>query len=344
MSKQQLKKKDDTFRDQQKILHDLFERREYAAIQTIIDAEPEFYSTTTQKGLVSLLTRFAMATHNEPLIQSLIPRMTAKRDFFGLIEYNQHQIMSRNKGLFQMIQPELIESSDLRMMVENELNYLIPMLDNKFIQVDIPPTITTSPELRYCPLLKIDEYIGKLQNAIKSKREFDDFIQCIQSKHFNLIIDAGNVLHSRDGQINPEDLLQLIDKLIQMGQRPLVVLFHSRAKMIPKLDKSITCLTPPNISDDYFILLAYLINLKNGNMTHILTNDIYQDHVLLMNDGKNVNSDFVGHMRDDQIRYRNVYGNINIITPVKSYSNCIQIIDRIAYIPTTQGGFIRVHV
>jgi len=342
MSKQS--KKEDTFRDQQKVIHDLFERREFDAIQSIIDAEPAFYSTTTQKGLVSLLTRFAMATNNEKLIQTLVPRMTAKRDFFGLIEYNQQQTKARNTELFQKIQPELIEPRDIRMMIENELNYLIPMLDNKFIQVDIPPTIDTSPELRYCPLPKIDTYIEKLTSIIKNKRDLETFIDCIQSKHFNLIIDAGNIIHSRDGQIRPEDLIQLVDKINQMGLRPLVLLFHSRSKMIPTLDKAITCLTPPNVNDDYFILLAYLINLKKGIPTHILTNDEYQDHVLLMNDGKNVNSDFAGHLRDDQIRYRNLFGNIHIITPIKSYSNCIQIIDRIAYIPTTEGGFIRVHV
>lgn len=339
-----VKKKEENFRDQQKIIHELFEKREFASIQSIIDADPDFYASTTQKGLVSLLTRFAIATQNDDLIQSLIPRMTAKRDYFSVIEYRHHQTKSRNTELFRMIQSELIEPRDIRMMIENELNYLIPLLNHKFIQVDIPPTIDSSPELTHCPLLKIDEYIAKLVEKIKNKRDLDVFIKCIESKHFNLIIDAGNVLHSRDGQIRPEDLMQSVAQTIEMDMRPIVILFHSRAKMIPELDKSITCLSPPNENDDYFILLAYLFNLKRGIPTHILTNDEYQDHVLLMNDGKNVNSDFVGHMRDDQIRYRNVFGKLTITTEVKPYSNCIQIIDRIAYIPTTQGGFIRVHV
>ena len=112
-----VKKKEENFRDQQKIIHDLFEKREFASIQAIIDADRDFYASTTQKGLVSLLTRFAIATQNDDLIQSLIPRMTAKRDFFSLIEYQHHKTKARNLDLFRMIQSDLIEPRDIRMII-----------------------------------------------------------------------------------------------------------------------------------------------------------------------------------------------------------------------------------
>ena len=280
------------------------------------------------------------------MFSSLAPRFTAKRDFFAAIEHNQKRTVQRNIDLFRKINPELIEPRDIKMIVENGLSYLLQFLDNKFVKVDIHPTIDTSPALQFKPLLNIDSYIAKLTNKIQKKKELAKFIECINAKNYNVVVDAGNVLHSRDGQTRPEDLFQLLGQLTEMGLRPLVVIFYRRARDISDLDTKMNgveyCITPAEENDDYFVLLAYLLNLKKGVITHNITNDEYQDHNLFLNDGANVNSDFTGHMRDDQIKYTNRYGSMAITTPVKNYSNCLQINDGIAYIPTTYGGFIQV--
>ena len=355
-----------TFRPLQKQLHELLETRDYTSIERLIEANHELLSTTTDKGFVSLLLRYAIAAGNDGMISSLVPRFTAKRDFFTVIEYNQKRNGLRNIELFQRINPELIEATDMKMIVENGLNYLLPLLDNKFVKVDIRPTIDTSPALRFTPLLNIDSYIAKLTNKIKNKKidekdpikaakktaekaaSLQKFIECINAQNYDLVVDAGNVLHSRDGQLRPDDLFQLLAVLTAMGKRPLVVIYYSRARDISDLDRKLNgveyCITPPDETDDYFVLLAYLFNLKKGVITHNVTNDEYQDHNLFLNDQKNVLSDFTGHMRDDQIKYTNTYGRIAITTPEKNYSNCLQINDGIAYIPTSYGGFIRVHV
>ena len=312
----------------QKQLHDLLEAKNYADISRLIESNQCLLSSTTDKGLVSLLLRYAVATEDDEMMISLVPRFTAKRDFFTVIEYNQKRTGQRNIELFQRINPELIEPRDMKMIVENGLNYLLPLLDNKFVKVDIRPTIDTSPALRFTPLLNIDSYIAKLTNKIQKKKELTKFIECINAKNYDVVVDAGNVLHSRDGQLRPEDLFQLLAQLTGMGLRPLVVIFYRRARDIPDLDKKLNgveyCITPAEENDDYFVLLAYLLNLKKGVITHNVTNDEYQDHNLFLNDGANVNSDFTGHMRDDQIKYTNTYGRLAITTPVKNYSSCLQ--------------------
>jgi hypothetical protein len=332
----------------QKQLHDLLESKDYTNVARLIESNQCILSSTTDKGLVSLLLRYAIATEDDEMMVSLVPRFTAKRDFFTVIEYNQKRKGQRNVELFQRINPELIEPRDIKMMVENGLNYLLPLLDNKFVKVDIRPTIDTSPALQFKPLLNIDSYIAKLTNKIQKKKELNRFIECINAKNYDIVVDAGNVLHSRDGQFRPDDLFQLLGQLTAMGFRPLVVIFYRRARDIPDLDRKLNgveyCITPAEENDDYFVLLAYLLNLKKGVITHNVTNDEYQDHNLFLNDGANVNSDFTGHMRDDQIKYTNTYGRIAITTPIKNYSNCLQINDRIAYIPTIYGGFIMVHL
>jgi hypothetical protein len=326
----------------------LLELKDYTNIARLIESNQPLLSSTTDKGLISLLLRYAIATEDDEMMVSLVPKFTAKRDFFTVIEYNQKRTGQRNIELFQRINPELIEPRDMKMIVENGLNYLLPLLDNKFVKVDIRPTIDTSPALQFKPLLNIDSYIVKLTNKIQKKKELNKFIECINAKNYDLVVDAGNVLHSRDGQPRPEDLFQLLGELTAMSLRPLVVLFYRRARDIPDLDRKLNgveyCITPAEENDDYFILLAYLLNLKKGVITHNVTNDEYQDHNLFLNDGANVNSDFTGHMRDDQIKYTNTYGRLAITTAIKNYSNCLQINDGIAYIPTIHGGFIRVAI
>lgn len=334
---------EDPTRELQKTIYELLEAKDYSKVKEIIDDNMELVYTCTQKGLVSLFLRYAIITKDEPLITSLIPRLTMKRDFLSLILYNHPEKFADNIILFSKINVELLDSNDIKFIVENRLSYLLPLLEGKFVKANIPRTTDPVPELRYTPLMNIDMYIDKLILLCKNKSEIDKFVKCIMSKNYDIVVDGGNILHSRNGTIQPQDLIELTRHLTSVGLKPLVVIYPKHLKehrdllKIPDL-----CASPYGDSDDYYILLAYLLNLKRQVITHIITNDEYQDHVLHLNDGLNVNSDFSGHMRDDQIRYTNIQGVFNIYTQLKKHSNCLQIIDGIAYIPTDDGGFIRV--
>lgn len=336
---------EDPTRELQKRIYDLLEDKNYREIQQIIDDNRELVYTNTQKGIVSLLLRYSIIVNNEELIASLIPRLSMKRDYFSLILYNHPHKIADNIQLFRYINIELLDSNDIRLIVENGLSYLLPLLEGKFVKAAIPHTITAIPELQYTELNNIDIYIQKLKAICKNQSDVAKFITCVNSKTYDIIVDAGNVLHSRNGIAQPQDLIELTRLLKTMGLTPLVVIYPKHLKEHRELDEMVDkCPSPYGDSDDYYILLAYLLNLKRQNITHIITNDEYQDHVLYLNDGLNVNSDFSGHMRDDQIRYTNLYGVLSITTPLKRYSNCLQIIDGIAYIPTDDGGFIRVQM
>jgi len=336
---------EDPTRELQKTMYELLEAKDYVKIQQIIDANRELVYTNTQKGLVSLLLRYSIIVNNEELIASLIPRLSMKRDYFSLILYNHPNKIADNIQLFSHINIELLDSNDIRFIVENGLTYLLPLLEGKFVKVSIPQTINAVPELQYTPLNNIDIYIEKLKELCKNKCEIAKFITCVDSKKYDIVVDAGNILHSRNGSAQPQDLIELTKQLKTMGFTPLVVIYPKHLKEHRELAEIVDkCPSPYSDSDDYYILLAYLLNLKRQNITHIITNDEYQDHVLHLNDGQNINSDFSGHMRDDQIRYTNIYGVFNIYTPIKRHSNSLQIIDSIAYIPTDDGGFIRVQM
>jgi hypothetical protein len=355
---------EDPTRPLQQRIYQLLEANELEQIDDIFHQNLEVFHTNTQKGLVSLILRYAIIRKNEDLIESLIPRLTMKRDYFNLILYNHPRKITYNIELFSHINIELLDSNDIKFIIDNGLIYLLPLLEGKFVKVNIPRTIDLTPELRFTPLTNVQTYIDKLLNElfniqkteaernseevkqrilIKCQKELSIFVACIESKHYDIIIDGGNVLHSQRGTHEPQDLVEMVRLVKSLGLNPLVVIYPSHLKTYPALSQiADVCASPYNDLDDYYIILAYLINLQKGKVSHIVSNDEYQDHILKLNDGKNDNTDFAGHIRDDQIRYSNIRGSISLITRLKSHSNCVQIIDSIAYIPTDDGGFIRV--
>ena len=73
----------------QKQLHELLELKDYTNIARLIESNQPLLSSTMDKGLISLLLRYAIATEDDEMMVSLVPKFTAKRDFFTVIEYNQ---------------------------------------------------------------------------------------------------------------------------------------------------------------------------------------------------------------------------------------------------------------
>lgn len=325
-------------------------------------------STTREKGIITMTLRFAIQERDDALIASLLGRLSMKRDFFELMVYKGDPVYSAQ--LFEThIDVAVLEPKDVRFMIENGLTHLLRHLDGKFLH-DAGGTkseFDKSSTLRRYSLQNCTHYIEKIMkvveiNVMKAISEDEnkkkkshlphDVVKKLQTTFatYDIIIDGGSVLHSRNGVPNPNDLRKIIDLLKTRGHSPLIVIHasHTNVKLNPtyatevnKILKQdgIAFITTPSglkLNDDLFILLAYLIRADHALACSIVTRDTYTDHMdTFKNPQKNVSDDFGKHLANDLISFTNdAFGNMHVPpTQTKPYSNCIQIVEPYAYIP-----------
>ena len=325
-------------------------------------------STTREKGIITMTLRFAIQERDDALIASLLGRLSMKRDFFELMVYKGDPVYSTH--LFEThIDVAVLEPKDVRFMIENGLTHLLRHLDGKFLH----DTGGTKSEFDKCSTLRryslqnCTHYIEKImkvveRNVMKAISEDEnkkkkshlphDVVKKLQTTFatYDIIIDGGSILHSRNGVPNPNDLRKIIDLLKTRGHSPLIVIHasHTNVKLNPtyatevnKILKQdgIAFITTPSglkLNDDLFILLAYLIRTNHALACSIVTRDTYTDHMdTFKNTQKNVSDDFGKYLATDLISFTNdAFGCMHVPpTQTKPFSNCIQIVEPYAYIP-----------
>jgi hypothetical protein len=325
-------------------------------------------STTREKGIITMTLRFAIQERDDALITSLLGRLSMKRDFFELMVYKGDPVYSAH--LFEThIDCAVLEQKDVRFMIENGLTFLLRHLDGKFLH-DAGGTkseFDKSSTLRRYSLPNCSHYIEKIMKVIekivmkavaedenkKKKSHLPlDVVKKLQKTFtaYDIIIDGGSVLHSRNGQPIPNDLHKMIELLKTRGHSPLVVIHasHTNVKLnptyAPDVNKilqqaGITFITTPSglkLNDDLFILLAYLIRTDHTLPCSIVTRDTYTDHMdTFKNPQKNVSDDFGKYLANDLISFTNdVFARMDVPpTQTKPFSCCIQIVEPYAYIP-----------
>jgi hypothetical protein len=313
-------------------------------------------STTREKGIITMTLRFAIQERDDALIASLIGRLSMKRDFFELMVYKGDPVYSAH--LFEMhIDVAVLEQKDIRFMIENGLTFLLRRLDGKFLY-DTGGTKTEfdkSSILRVYSLQNCTNYIEKIIKVIETnpKNKKQSHVAIVKQLNaiaatYDIIIDGGSVLHSRNGQPNPNDLRKMSNLLKTRGHSPLVVIHtsHTNVKLNPTYAPEVAnilqgggvsaIITPPCLNDDLFILLAYLIRTDRALACSIVTRDTYTDHMdTFKNPQKNVSGDFGKYLANDLISFTNdAFGCMHVPpTQTKPYSNCIQIVEPYAYIP-----------
>ena len=324
-------------------------------------------ATTREKGIITMTLRFAIQEHDDALIASLIGRLSMKRDFFELMVYKGDPVYSAQ--LFEThIDCAVLEPKDVRFIIENGLTHLLRRLDGKFLH-DAGGTKTEfdkSSTLRVYSLQNCGHYIEKImkvveRNVMKAIHEDEkkkkkshlplEVVKKLQTTFaaYDVIVDGGSVLHSRNGQPNPNDLRKMIDLLKTRGHSPLVVIHtsHTNVKLNPTYAPDVNkmleqgggvsaIITPPCLNDDLFILLAYLTRTNRALACSIVTRDTYTDHMdTFKNPQKNVSGDFGKYLANDLISFTNdAFGCMHVPpTQTKPYSNCIQIVEPHAYIP-----------
>ena len=314
-------------------------------------------STTREKGIITMTLRFAIQEHDDALIASLLGRLSMKRDFFELMVYKGDPVYSTQ--LFEThIDCAVLEPKDVRFMIENGLTHLLRHLDGKFLH-DAGGTKTEfdkSSTLRRYSLQSCTHYIEKIIKVIETnpKNKKQSHVAIVKQLNaiaatYDIIIDGGSVLHSRNGQPNPNDLRKMSNLLKTRGHSPLVVIHtsHTNVKLNPTYAPDVNkileqgggvsaIITPPCLNDDLFILLAYLTRTDRALACSIVTRDTYTDHMdTFKNPQKNVSGDFGKYLANDLISFTNdAFGCMHVPpTQTKPYSNCIQIVEPYAYIP-----------
>jgi hypothetical protein len=326
-----------------------------AEMRKLIAENQELFAKTCERGIITMLLRFAIQQRDDALISTVFHRLTMKRDFFDLMVYKND--VDYNIHLFTTyIDLALLEPKDIRFIIENNLLYLLNYLDGKFIY-DAGGVKSTFDKSILCRYLLPDcaYYIAKIMELnppITKNRE----VERMRALEYDVIIDGGNVLHSRNGIPNPADLESVLAIVRARRLRPIIILHQSHtniknkktASYAPRVNELLASvphiITPAHVNDDLFILLAYLMRIDtiqrggyrlrhNGSTCHIITRDTYTDHMALFKKTeKNMSTDFGGHLAHNLISFTNVNGNIQI--PVlKGYSECIQVIGSSVYIP-----------
>lgn len=336
--------------------------------RSLLDKNAELIRTTREKGIVTMVLRFAILERDDALIVSLFDRLSMKRDYFALMVYNPDPEYCVH--LFtRYIDTALLDSKDIRFMIENRLAFLFRYLDGKFLHdsnSESPPPCDLSCLSRYS-LQGCDYYIQKIVSRMEKnpKNKFQKHVPILKKLkqiNYNAIIDGGNVLHSRNGIPCPDDLNTMIQIVRLNGCSPLVVIHKSHTDeqfnpaYAPRINQMLRdvhhIVTPAGMNDDLFILLAYLMRIQQqgeqekqekqekqeqqpSSRVCIITRDTYTDHMdTLKKTEKNVSDDFGKYLANDLISFVNTHGQLHLCgSIVQPFSHCIQIVEPYAYIP-----------
>jgi len=275
---------------------------------------------TKNKGIISLILQYGIITCDNEIILIIEPYLTMKRDFLNLIIYYNKDI-NKCINLFKKINLDLFLQKDLEFLINHKLYFLLIMLDGLFLKLDIEGTDIYNSILKKYKLMNINKYISLFTKKINDKtlQEFNNII----NKKYNYIIDAGNILFSRNGLIDTHSVNDL-KTVIDTYPNSLIIIHkrHLKNKYIYNIIKEqLYYATPQHINDDLFIIIAYL-----NTQVNIITNDTFKDH--------SIDDNYLRcHINDVLIKYTNEKGKFTF-EPIQKHTRCIQVINNCLYIPT----------
>ena len=356
----------------QRTMNELLQNGKMDEFRVLLKEHEKLIDTTREKGIITMVLRFAILEHDDARIASVFDRLSMKRDYFALMVYNPDPEYCVH--LFtRYIDAALLDAKDVRFMIENRLAFLFRYLDGKFLY-DSQTTAGNSGELvesesglstslsRYT-LEGCAHYIQKIVTQIekdpknKSQQHVAVLKQLEKAPIYDAIIDGGNVLHSYNGSPNPDDLNAMIQLVRRSGCSPLVVIHksHTDERRNPSYAPRINAIlrdvphitTPAGLNDDLFILIAYLMRIqkeerKNGSRVSIITRDTYTDHMdKLKCKEKDVSDDFGKYLANDLVPFENNGGGNIQFRLQPMISGCIQIVEPHAYIPIEKTNTFR---
>ena len=349
----------------QRRMNELLQSNKMDEFRLLLDENAELIDTTREKGIITMVLRFAILEHDDARIASVFDRLSMKRDYFALMIYNPDSEYCAH--LFtRYIDAALLDSKDIRFIIENCLTFLFRYLDGKFLHDSSSQSnsqggrelVECEPCLSRYALQGCEHYIQKIVAQIEKdpKNKSKQHLPVLKNLEkltplYDAIIDGGNVLHSRNGIPCVDDLNAMIQLVRRNGCSPLVVIHksHTDERRNPSYAPRINAMlrdvphitTPAGLNDDLFILLAYLMRIqkeerkqKNGSRISIITRDTYTDHMdKFKRAEKDVSDDFGKYLASDLVSFVNDGGGNIRINFQPAVSHCIQIIEPHAYIP-----------
>ena len=353
----------------QRTMNELLQSGKMDEFRILLNENAELIDTTREKGIITMVLRFAILEHDDARIASVFDRLSMKRDYFALMVYNPEPEYCTH--LFtRYIDAALLDSKDIRFIIENRLTFLFRYLDGKFlhdsrdgdgggelVESDSGLSTSLSTSLSRYTLQGCEHYIQKIVSQIekdpknKSKQHLPVLKKLRETPVYDAIIDGGNVLYSYNGNPNPDDLNDMIQLVRRNGSSPLVVIHKSHTderrnpSYAPRINAMLRdvphIITPAGLNDDLFILLAYLMRIqkeerkqKNGSRISIVTRDTYTDHMdKFKRAEKDVSDDFGKYLASDLVSFVNDGGGNMQFHIQPAISHCIQIVEPHAYIP-----------
>lgn len=325
---------------------------------------------TKNSGLVSNIINYFVETENTNGINQLVAKINAvgnfklmKRDYMGLIKYFYHLDYPRAEKYFTSnilgtkseINTSILQEKDINFILQNKLYKLLGYLSGLFITTDfsignIVPVnslltkYSIKPELQNYLITQLETHMG---NYLNTARNFYKK----QMGNVNVIIDAGNVLHSRNGKVTPEtigDLMSIIVKTREKIGEPVIVIHKRHGKLYPELldlmnQSNIKYFqTPYNFNDDIFIMWFFV---KSAGTFNIVSNDKYRDHIFNYQSSRKSDDFFICEFSNVLTEQTLSYQLVPLdIQPVLPYSRCIQVIGSQVYIPHVTGEFVQIQI
>jgi len=334
---------------------------------------------TKNNGLISNILSFYMNTKNDIILTQIIPYITQlnnfklmKRDYMNFINYyyinNYPQaeqiftqyILNNSLNTTSGSNPLGYQMKDINFILNNKLFKLLPYLLELFIEVDSTGFPLINPININLKKININLHlltflINKIDTELNNiiLKQITSFY--IKLNEIKVIIDAGNILHNRQGNITQQiliDLENIIINVITNIGTPLIIIHSKHFKTHPELINIFTRTgviyyrTPYNINDDLFIMWFFL---KYNCEPYIISNDKYRDHIfkfntLTKNQSNIPNNDlnifqFKNIIKQQTLQYNTL---VNEIQKPVNWSFCIQLIDNNIYIPHVSGNFIQI--
>lgn len=306
---------------------------------------------TKNNGLISnLLNLYILLSDNSKIIQiiektnKLENFKLMKRDYLNLVKYYYDKDINLANFIFDN-NVFSFQSKDIDFLIQNNLFLMLKKLDGLFINSTIDYHLV-NPEniplkLHTLKQDKIDIISNKIKELISSELEN---IGKFNLDKYNVIIDAGNILHNNKGFINHEsinNLKKIINYTTSIGF-PLVIIHKKHIKKYPLIIQIFNFykvkyyFTPFGFNDDLFILWFFL---KSNTKAYIISNDKYRDHIFNFDIEKiDCNLEFKFIINQQTLSYNENY----IIDTIPQYSNSIQVINDKIYIPHLSGKFIQI--
>jgi len=317
-----------------------------------------FIKLFQDNSTLSLFLKHFIRINDEHNINNIIESniILMKRDYLCIINYFYNKDYNKSEYIFinKIISDDtiLLDIKDILYIINNKLFKLLLIIDNLYIEqkqinYDKLNIINSNNTLKYIQPCNLNNCL--IDNNIIYKifdyynNYLHDYINKLNNfNNYNLIIDGGNLLHSDNGKITDQSLLNLEYILNNINEyKPIIILHikHIKTLNIKNLLKKNNIpyfLTPYNYYDDKFIIWFFI---KSNFSSFILSNDNFHDHIyeikLLLNNNLihyQIYSIFKQQILKYNIKQKNIEKRI--------YSNCIQINDNIIYIPINNNNSI----